>query len=61
MDLKEFCAKNGYVLKDSIDRDWDRYGDGYVSVTTILQLLVEPSFEYVKRAHADKIVEACER
>ena len=59
--IKAWAKQNWYVLKDKIDWDWDRYKDGIPSVTTILQLLVEPSFEYVKRRYASEVREACDR
>jgi len=59
--IKAWATANWYVLKDRIDWDWDRYKDGTPSVTTILQLLLEPSFEYVKRRYASEVQQACDR
>ena len=59
--IKDWAKENGYILKDKIDWNWDRYGYWIPSVTTILQLLVEPSFEYVKRRYASEVKIACEK
>lgn len=61
MDLKEFAESNGYEIKDSIDWEWDRYGDWLVSVTTILNLLRDPWFEFVKRNNPEALDRACAR
>lgn len=61
MDLKEFAESNGYEIKDSIDWEWDRYGDWLVSVTTILNLLRDPWFEFVKRNNPEALDKACAR
>lgn len=61
MNLQEFCSKYKYRLRDRIDWEWDRYGDGIPSVTTILNLIVNPLFESIKYNYPDKIEEACER
>ena len=58
MDLKEFCEKNWYYLKDRIPENWDRRKDWIPSVTTILSLIWDDSFEYVKRFHWTKLKEA---
>lgn len=60
-NLKHWAKQNWYILKDKIDWDWDRYKDGVPSVTTILWLLQEPSFEYVKRTYPTEVQEACDR
>ena len=61
MDLSQFAKQHWYVLKDSLNWEWDRYGDWNVSVTTILQLLEDPSFEFVKRNNAEALRKACDR
>lgn len=61
MDLKKFAESNGYEIKDSIDWEWDRYGDWLVSVTTILNLLRDPWFEFVKRNNPEALDKACAR
>jgi len=61
MNIQEFCDQNWFKLKQSIDWDWDRYNDGIPSVTTILWLIVDPWFEYVKRNYKEALSKACER
>ena len=61
MTLKEWLDNNWLKLKDKIDWEWDRYWDWQVSVTTILQIIEDPWFEYVKRNHAEAVEAACER
>jgi len=52
MRLKQWCEDNGYSLLDTLPSNWDRYQDWLPSVTTILKLIQDPWFEYVKRNHA---------
>lgn len=61
MDFQSFVSKNGLKIRESLDYEWDRYGDGNVSVTSVLNLLVDPAFEYVKRNYWDAVKAACER
>lgn len=61
MNLKQFCEQNWFYLKDRIDWEWDRYWDGIPSVTTILTLIVDPVFEYIKRNNSEQIDEAAKR
>ena len=58
MNLQEFIKKNWYYLKTEIDWDWDRYKNWTPSVTTLLWLIWDDWFDYVKRHHADKLQEA---
>lgn len=58
MNLKEWCDKNWYYLKDTIDYEWDRYWDGNVSITSILKLIVDPTFEFVMNKYKDQVEEA---
>lgn len=61
MNLNEFCKKNWYILKDSLD--WinlNRYWDWCVSVTTVLQLLYDPKFDYVLKNNKEAVDKACE-
>jgi hypothetical protein len=56
MNLQEFIEKNWYYLKTKIDWDWDaRYWDWIPSVTTLLWLIWDEWFDYVKNHHADKL------
>lgn len=59
--LRRWASDNGYPLATEVRKDWDRYGDGIPSVTTVLSMLVDESFEYVKRKHPDAIKAACDR
>lgn len=61
MNLQEFCTKNWYTLLDYIPLNWNRYGDWIPSVTTILSLLYDKGFEFVKRNHAEAVAQACIR
>lgn len=61
MNLQEFCSKHKYRLRDRIDWEWDRYGDGIPSVTTILNLIVNPLFESIKLNYPEQIKKACEQ
>jgi len=60
MNLKDFCLQHNFTLKDKIDFEWDRYWDGIPSVTTILKLIEDPWFEYVKRAYPQEVEKACD-
>lgn len=60
-NIKKWAHDNGYELMTELPRNWDRYGDGVPSVTTILSLLVEPGFEYVKKNYAKEVQAACDR
>ena len=56
MNLNEFCSKYNYKLKDSLDWiDMNRYGDWMISVTTVLQLLYDPKFDYVLRNNKEAV------
>jgi len=56
LNLKEFCEKNWYYLKTSIDWDWNaRYGDWIPSVTTILKLIWDKWFEFVLDRYKDEV------
>ena len=57
--LKLFCEKNGYEL--DTDLVYGRYGDNNISVTELLSIIKDPSFEYVKANHSKAVEEACER
>lgn len=61
MNLQQFCEQNNFYLRDSINWEWDRYNDWIASITTVLNLIIDPWFEYVKRNHADKIESAANR
>lgn len=60
-NIKQWAKDNKYELLTQIPEGWDRYKDGTPSVTTILSLLRDPGFEYVKRNHAEALQTACER
>lgn len=60
MNLKQFCEIHWYTLKDRIDFKWWRHWDWIPTVTEILQLLYDPWFEYVKRAHPITLNKAAE-
>ena len=55
MNLNDFCYKYNYKLKDKIDFEVDRYWDWMISVTTILQLLYDPKFDYVLRNNKEAV------
>lgn len=59
--LLKFCKDHWYTLKESIDFDTDRYKDWIPSVTTILQLIVDPWFEYIKKHKKEMLKKACDR
>lgn len=60
MNLNTFCSKYNYKLKDSLDWiDLNRYGDWMISVTTVLQLIYDPKFDYVLRNNKEAIDKAC--
>jgi len=61
MNLQEFCIKNWYTLLDYIPEGWNRYWDGIPSVTTVLSLLYDRGFEFVKRNYADAVKQAATR
>ena len=60
-NIKQWCLENWYTLLDSIPNDWDRYWDWIPSVTTILSLIYDKWFEYVKRNHVEALKKACIR
>ena len=56
MNLNTFCSKYNYKLKDSLDWiDLNRYWDWMISVTTVLQLLYDPKFDYVLRNNKEAV------
>lgn len=57
--LKQWCSWNWFYLKDAIDYDWDRYKDWFVSITSILKLIVDPKFEYVLQNNKEAVEQAC--
>lgn len=61
MNLKEFCDKNNYILKDKIDFEIDRYWDWIPSVTTILKLIDDPWFNFILKKYWDKVQESADR
>lgn len=61
MNLKEFCEKNWYELATTIPENWDRYQDKTPSVTTILSLLIDRWFEYVKKNYKDALEQAVKK
>ncbi len=59
MNLNDFCKKNWYTLRDTLD--WinlNRYEDWY-SVTTVLQLLYDPTFNYIYKTYKAAVDKAC--
>jgi len=60
-NIKQWAIDNKYELLDYIPGNWDRYWDGVPSVTTILSLLRDPWFEYVKKLYPDQLKVACDR
>jgi len=60
-NILKFCEDNWYTLLTSIPSDWDRYGNGIPSVTTILSLIYDKWFEYVKYNYKEELAEACVR
>lgn len=60
-NIKSWAIQNKYELLTEIPENWDRYSDGIPSVTTILSLLRDPGFEYVKRMYPTELKAACER
>lgn len=61
MNLQEFCTKNWYILLDTIPENWNRYSNWIPSVTTILSLLYDKGFEFVKKNYADAVKQAATR
>lgn len=61
MNLNKFCDDNWYKLMDEIPYNWNRYQDGIPSVTTILSLIIDPKFEWVKRNHIQAVINAANR
>lgn len=61
MNLIEFCKKHNYYLKDYIPKDWDRYWDWVPSVTTVLSLIWDDWFDYVKKFYADELQQAADK
>lgn len=61
MNLQEFLIKNNFKLKDTIDWDWDRYGTGIPSVTTVLWLIIDPTFEYIKNTYPEQMQQAADK
>jgi hypothetical protein len=59
MNLKQWCWNNWYTLKYDIDFEIDRYWDWNVSITTLLKILYDSSFEYVLRNHKEAVDKAC--
>ena len=56
MNLNDFCSKYNYKLKDTLDWiDLNRYWDWMISVTTVLQLLYDPKFDYVLRNNKEAV------
>lgn len=58
MNIKDWCKDNWYYLKDKIDFEWDRYWDWIPSITSILQLIWDPWFEFVMKKYGDKVKES---
>lgn len=61
MNLNEFISTHNYKLKDKIDFKVNRYGDWMNSVTTILQLLYDPKFDYVLKNNKEAVDAACKK
>lgn len=57
--INKFATDNWLMLSWSFE--YGRYWDWKVSITELLSILVDPSFEYIKVNHAWKLKEACER
>lgn len=56
MKLYKWIEDNWYKLKDSLDWiDLNRYGDWTISVTTVLQLIYDPKFDYVFRNNKEAV------
>ncbi len=55
MNLKEFCEKYNYTLRDKLPEGWDRYKNWIPSVTTILSLLEDKWFETVLRVNSSAV------
>lgn len=60
MNLKEFCEKHWYTIKDRIDFEWDRYWDWIPSITTILKLINDQWLEYIKKNYSKELELACD-
>jgi len=58
-NLNKFCEKNWLRLASSFSY-W-RYWDNKISITELLSIFIDPSFEYIKDNHSDKLEEACNR
>lgn len=61
MNLKEFCDKRWFYLKKKIDYKWDRYNNWVVSVTSILWLIWDSWFDYVKKFYPKELQAAADR
>lgn len=61
MSLKNFCDQHGYYISETIPSNWNRYWDGIPSVTTLLSILVDPKFEYIKKNHKQALHDAANR
>jgi hypothetical protein len=55
MNLNEFCEKHNYKLATSLPDNWDRYNNWVPSVTTILSLLIDDSFNYVLKHNSSAV------
>lgn len=58
MNLKQFCDHYWYKLRDEIPSWWDRYRNWIPSVTTILSLIVDPGFEWIKKNNNEQLQNA---
>lgn len=62
MKLYKWIEDNWYKLKYSLDWiDLNRYWDWMISVTTVLQLIYDPKFDYVLRNNKEAIDIACKK
>jgi len=58
MNLKQFCDHYWYKLRDEIPSWWDRYRNWIPSVTTVLSLIVDPGFEWIKKNNNEQLQNA---
>jgi hypothetical protein len=62
LKLKDWCEQNWFYLKDKIDWDWDaRYENWIPSVTSILGLIWDAWFDYVKKFHTKALNDAASK
>jgi hypothetical protein len=57
--LEKFCEDN--KLKLAWHFEYNRYWTWEISITELLSILVDPTFEYIKQNHSEKLQQACDR